>query len=149
MNRGERVLKKLGEVSKCKGFILPQSLSSFFSRLSFSSHSNSPPPPANQTTNETTPLPSPDDLTADVPTIELKKRIDRYLGGDAEALPFIFEAILARKLSGNHNDTDDELMEEFRSKMSHDNGDEVSNSDEDSSSDDDDLSDESDDDLSD
>uniref|UniRef100_A0A803MIG6 Uncharacterized protein n=1 Tax=Chenopodium quinoa TaxID=63459 RepID=A0A803MIG6_CHEQI len=47
---------------------------------------------------------------------ELKHRIDRYLKGDMEVLPSIFEGILARKLSGKHDDTDDELMEEFRSK---------------------------------
>lgn len=33
--------------------------------------------------------------------------------GDEEALPSIFEAILARKLTGEHEDTDDELMDEL------------------------------------
>lgn len=53
----------------------------------------------------------------DISTEELKKRIGKYLEGDMEVLPSIFEAILQRKLSGKHNDTDDELMEELRSKM--------------------------------
>ena len=50
---------------------------------------------------------------------ELRQRIGKYLGGDVEALPSIFEAILARKLSGKHEDSDDELMEKFRSKAQH------------------------------
>lgn len=53
----------------------------------------------------------------DISTEELKKRIGQYLEGDMEVLPSIFEAILQRKLSGKHNDTDDELMEELRSKI--------------------------------
>ena len=45
---------------------------------------------------------------------ELKKRIEQYFKGDEEALPSILEAILARKISGKHEDTDDELMDELR-----------------------------------
>ena len=47
---------------------------------------------------------------------ELKRRISRYLEGEDDAIPSIFEAILARKLSGKHDNSDDEIMEEFRSK---------------------------------
>lgn len=50
----------------------------------------------------------------DVDNKELKKRIEQYFKGDEEALPSILEAILARKISGKHEDTDDELMDELR-----------------------------------
>ncbi|KAK9733369.1 hypothetical protein RND81_04G063100 [Saponaria officinalis] len=50
----------------------------------------------------------------DVSNEELKSRIEKYFNGDEEALPSIFEAILSRKLSGNHEDTDDELVEELQ-----------------------------------
>ncbi|XP_004504579.1 uncharacterized protein [Cicer arietinum] len=49
----------------------------------------------------------------DVDNKELKLRIDKYLKGDEQVLPSIMEAILKRKLSGNHEDTDDELMDEL------------------------------------
>lgn len=45
---------------------------------------------------------------------ELKSRIESYFKGDEQALPSILEAILQRKLSGKHEETDDELMEELR-----------------------------------
>lgn len=90
-----------------------------------------------------------DDIPSDVSTEELTHRIGKYLEGDVEALPSIFEAILARKLSGKHEDSDDELMEKFRSKTQHDaehritgsDGDEQIDSDEDSSDLDEDMSD--------
>ena len=41
-------------------------------------------------------------------------RIEKYFKGDEEALPEILEAILARRLAGKHEDTDDELMDELR-----------------------------------
>lgn len=50
----------------------------------------------------------------DVDNKELKKRIDQYFNGDEEALSSVLEAILSRKLSGKHEDTDDELVDEFR-----------------------------------
>ncbi|KAL0535564.1 hypothetical protein IC582_029899 [Cucumis melo] len=54
----------------------------------------------------------------DVSTEELKRKIDKfYEGGDADSLPEIFEAILKRKLSGKHEDADDELMKEIRQRM--------------------------------
>lgn len=71
---------------------------------------------------------------------ELKNRIERYLGGDMDALPSIFEGILARKLSGKHDETDDELMEEFRSKTQKDENQQVQ-SDKDLTDSDEELSD--------
>lgn len=44
----------------------------------------------------------------------LKAQIERYLAGDAEAIPDIFEGILKRKLAGTHDESDDELMQNFR-----------------------------------
>ncbi|PSR96537.1 Ankyrin repeat domain-containing protein [Actinidia chinensis var. chinensis] len=52
----------------------------------------------------------------DVSTEELRRRIDKYFEGDDKAIPSIFEAILKRKLSGKHDESDDELMQEFRGK---------------------------------
>lgn len=46
--------------------------------------------------------------------VELKSRIEKYLEGDEDAVPSIFEAILSRKLSGKHDQSDDELMEELQ-----------------------------------
>ncbi|KAL2343533.1 hypothetical protein Fmac_004818 [Flemingia macrophylla] len=45
---------------------------------------------------------------------EFKSRIERYMKGEEEVLPSIVEAILKRKLSGKHEDTDEELMDELR-----------------------------------
>lgn len=42
--------------------------------------------------------------------------MNKYFKGDEEVLPAIMEAILRRKLSGKHEETDDELMEELRMK---------------------------------
>lgn len=43
-------------------------------------------------------------------------RIEKYFKGDEEALPAILEAILQRKLTGKHYETDDELVEELQMK---------------------------------
>lgn len=40
--------------------------------------------------------------------------MESYFKGDEEVLPSIMEAILRRRLSGKHAETDDELMEELR-----------------------------------
>ncbi|KAH7658414.1 small subunit ribosomal protein S35 protein [Dioscorea alata] len=53
-------------------------------------------------------------LVEDVSNEELNRRIQLYFNGDEEALPSIMEAILARKLSGKHEDTDEELVEELQ-----------------------------------
>lgn len=47
---------------------------------------------------------------------ELKTRIEKYFKGDEEALPDILEAILKRKLTGKHEETDDELLDELQMK---------------------------------
>lgn len=49
----------------------------------------------------------------DIDNKELKSRIESYFKGDEQVLPSIMEAILQRRLSGKHEDTDDELMEEL------------------------------------
>ncbi|CAA7410445.1 unnamed protein product [Spirodela intermedia] len=46
----------------------------------------------------------------------LKRRIEKYFKGDEEALPSIMEAIMRRKLTGKHEETDDEMMEDLRMK---------------------------------
>ncbi|MQM11001.1 hypothetical protein Taro_043901 [Colocasia esculenta] len=53
-------------------------------------------------------------VVEDVSNAELKQQIEKYFKGDEEALPSIMEAILRRKLTGKHEETDDELMEELR-----------------------------------
>ncbi|XP_021898286.1 uncharacterized protein LOC110814979 [Carica papaya] len=50
----------------------------------------------------------------DVNNKELNSRIEKYFKGEEEVLPSILEAILQRKLTEKHGDTDDELMEECR-----------------------------------
>ncbi|MBA0732194.1 hypothetical protein Gogos_016299 [Gossypium gossypioides] len=50
----------------------------------------------------------------DVSNRELKRRIQKFLDGDEDAIPSIFEGILKRKLSGKHEESDDELMKEIR-----------------------------------
>ncbi|XP_061373812.1 uncharacterized protein LOC133316117 [Gastrolobium bilobum] len=50
----------------------------------------------------------------DVDNKELKLRIRKYFDeGDESVLPSIMEGILQRKLSGKHEETDDELMDEL------------------------------------
>ncbi|CAK9312141.1 unnamed protein product [Citrullus colocynthis] len=67
----------------------------------------------NSTTNE-----NKDSLVEDdVSTEELKSKINKFYEGDVDSLPTIFEAILKRKLSGKHEDDDDELMKEIRERM--------------------------------
>ncbi|CAL1397241.1 unnamed protein product [Linum trigynum] len=46
---------------------------------------------------------------------ELKRRIERFYNGDGDAIPSIFEAILARKLAGVSDD--ENLMKELREKF--------------------------------
>jgi small subunit ribosomal protein S35 len=48
---------------------------------------------------------------------ELKKRLETYYAVDEEAaLPSVTEAVLQRKLADVHSETDDDLIEELRSK---------------------------------
>ncbi|XP_057419355.1 uncharacterized protein LOC130713598 [Lotus japonicus] len=60
------------------------------------------------------PVPQEPEEIKDVDNKEFKKMIDQYLKGDEEVLPLIQEAILIRRLSGKHDDTDDEMMDELR-----------------------------------
>ncbi|GJN20955.1 hypothetical protein PR202_gb08396 [Eleusine coracana subsp. coracana] len=61
--------------------------------------------------------PPPPPPAADVPNEELKKRLETYYGVDEEVeLPSVAEAVLKRKLVDAHSETDDELIEELRSK---------------------------------
>ncbi|KAL1366542.1 uncharacterized protein LOC107632069 [Arachis ipaensis] len=50
----------------------------------------------------------------DVSNKELKELMVSYFKGDNQVLPSIMEAIMLRKLSGKHEDTDDELMDSLR-----------------------------------
>lgn len=83
----------------------------------------------NDTSNQTTPDPNPtsqpetkldrpekkEDAVEDVDNKELKLRIDEYFKkGNEEALPSILEAILQRRLTGKHEETDDELTSELQ-----------------------------------
>ncbi|KAL6175624.1 hypothetical protein ACLB2K_052263 [Fragaria x ananassa] len=52
----------------------------------------------------------------DISNEELKMQIDDYFKGNDKAFPTIFEAILKRKLSGKHEQTDKQLMEELQGK---------------------------------
>ncbi|GMH22233.1 hypothetical protein Nepgr_024076 [Nepenthes gracilis] len=93
--------------------------SRFIGRLFSSKSRSSPQNPSPVETKSNPPCneDAPDNIE-DVSTQELRRRIMKYSEGDMEALPSIFEAILARKLTGNHSDSDDELMEELGSKNS-------------------------------
>lgn len=45
----------------------------------------------------------------------LKKKIERLVEGDGEAIPELFEAILKRKMTGKSEEADEELMKDIRS----------------------------------
>ncbi|GJM84903.1 hypothetical protein PR202_ga00616 [Eleusine coracana subsp. coracana] len=61
--------------------------------------------------------PPPPPPAADVPNEVFKKRLETYYGVDEEVeLPSVAEAVLERKLADAHSETDDELIEELRSK---------------------------------
>ncbi|XP_050382128.1 uncharacterized protein LOC126799054 [Argentina anserina] len=50
----------------------------------------------------------------DITNKEMKTRMEEYLNhGKEEALPWILEAVLARKLANKHDETDDELLEDL------------------------------------
>lgn len=46
--------------------------------------------------------------------LDLKAQVVKYFEGDEEALPSILESILQRKLVGKHEESDDELLDEFQ-----------------------------------
>ncbi|KAI9101614.1 hypothetical protein K1719_023858 [Acacia pycnantha] len=88
------------------------------SRLRFFSSggddSNENPKPSTETS--VTP-PVKKDVLADVQDVgnkDLKTQIEKYFGGDEEALPTIFESILRRNLVEKHEETDDELLDELQ-----------------------------------
>ncbi|KAI3515662.1 hypothetical protein L1887_14563 [Cichorium endivia] len=90
------------------------SLVSFASHNLYTSKSESPSenPTTHQSENKTQ-----NEITADAEDVsseDLKTQIDKFYKGDFEAIPTIFESILKRKLSGKHEESDDELMNEFR-----------------------------------
>ncbi|XP_010252921.1 PREDICTED: uncharacterized protein LOC104594356 [Nelumbo nucifera] len=103
---------------------LPNPISSTLPLRLFSSDSSNENPPAPET-NLAEPQkkdidePPKKEISIDVKDVgnkEFRDRIERYLKGDEEALPSIMEAILARRLHGKHEETDDELIEELRQK---------------------------------
>ncbi|KAM7482972.1 hypothetical protein LguiB_007555 [Lonicera macranthoides] len=107
---------------KSKSLISPSSASASLLKLRFftskkdpsienSTHSPHHHIDLSQTHNKDVPTGDDDDTRT-----ELKIQIEKYLEGDEEAIPSIFEAILKRKLAGKHDESDDELMNEFRQK---------------------------------
>ncbi|XP_021909603.1 uncharacterized protein LOC110823516 [Carica papaya] len=67
-----------------------------------------------QTSNTTSPV-----EVDDTSKVELKEQIENFLQseeGNEEAISSIFETILKRKLSGKHEESDNELMDELREK---------------------------------
>ncbi|CAN0838152.1 hypothetical protein LINGRAHAP2_LOCUS2006 [Linum grandiflorum] len=52
----------------------------------------------------------------DVSNKDLNEMMEKYFKGEEDVLPSIMESILRRRLSGKHEETDDELMEELRMK---------------------------------
>ncbi|XAR71653.1 hypothetical protein NMG60_11018028 [Bertholletia excelsa] len=106
----------------CKSPLLYSSCSSSL-RLwrHFSSEREKESSAENPNSNERTSAPQPENTkeisvkVEDVSNKELKTRIEKYFkDGDEEALPSIVEAILARRLTGKHEETDDELMEQLQ-----------------------------------
>ncbi|KAF8665063.1 hypothetical protein HU200_054164 [Digitaria exilis] len=92
--------RKLSPTTTTLPFLLPRRLLSDDT----STPAAGPPPP----------LPP----AADVPNAaELKKRLETYYAVDEEAeLPSVAHAVLERKLAGVHSETDDDIIEELRSK---------------------------------
>ncbi|KAG0484785.1 hypothetical protein HPP92_008666 [Vanilla planifolia] len=111
--------------------LLPSPISSSTLRLQssnlrfFSSGTVKPPPtqqPAQVNSDETAPTISTslseskkgDVRVEDVSNKEFKALIEKYFNGDEQILPLIMEAILRRGLSGKHEQTDDELIDELQ-----------------------------------
>ncbi|KAJ6687788.1 MITOCHONDRIAL 28S RIBOSOMAL PROTEIN S28 [Salix koriyanagi] len=84
----------------------------------YSESSNNAPPDALHGSSALAELKTKDDSNEvkDVSNKELREMIDNYSKGNGEVLPSIMEAILQRKLSRKHEETDDELTEELRMK---------------------------------
>ncbi|XP_078149068.1 uncharacterized protein LOC144544432 [Carex rostrata] len=82
----------------------------FFSR-SFSDDASSSDPPAASDAS------SPDPPAVDVSDSDFERRLENYFQVKAESeLPNVAEAVLKRKLSGKHEDTDEDLLIELRNQ---------------------------------
>ncbi|OUZ99870.1 Ribosomal protein S24/S35 [Macleaya cordata] len=89
----------------------------FFSSENDDSSTPPPPPPPPETTTETSVTePEKKEVSPNIPDVdtkEFKRMINLYMKGNEDMLPAITEAILARRLSGKHEETDSEIMEEL------------------------------------
>lgn len=82
----------------------------------FSTDNNDSSSPASETNTIVQPLKK-DLEVQDVSNKELKTQIEKYFKDkDEEALPDVLESIFRRKVTQKHEDTDDELLDEFRMK---------------------------------
>ncbi|CAK7349682.1 unnamed protein product [Dovyalis caffra] len=84
----------------------------------YSDSSNKTPPDSVPESSALAELTKKDDSVEvrDVSNKELREMMDIYFKGDDEVLPDIMEAVLLRRLSGKHEETDEELLEELRMK---------------------------------
>ncbi|XP_019445870.1 PREDICTED: uncharacterized protein LOC109349501 isoform X1 [Lupinus angustifolius] len=92
----------------------------FFSSSDNNSNGENPKPEpepdsVSEPTNSVEPVNKDDAIAVeDVSNKELKTRIEKYFkAGDEQALDSIMEAIFQRRLTGKHEETDDELMDEL------------------------------------
>ncbi|CAH9098392.1 unnamed protein product [Cuscuta epithymum] len=108
--------------SSTNGVINSQLQNSFASKLRFFSSAENESPGklelASQPEETSLALPKKTQLpleVEDVSNTELKGLLQDYFSNDKnDVLPNIIEAIMKRKLHGKHDDTDDELLEDFR-----------------------------------
>ncbi|KAF9667574.1 hypothetical protein SADUNF_Sadunf15G0037500 [Salix dunnii] len=82
----------------------------------YSDSSNNAPPDDESSTLAELKMKDDSNEVKDVSNKELREMMDNYFKGNGEVLPSIMEAILQRKLSRKHEETDDELIEELRMK---------------------------------
>ncbi|RWW33805.1 hypothetical protein GW17_00001454 [Ensete ventricosum] len=114
-----RHLRPLPPPPKLSASVAVPFLSTALRPFSSTSDSQTPPPPSESSAAappaSVSEAPEADPPIEDVSNAELKRRLEKYYeADDEEALGPVFEAILARRLSGKHEETDDELMEELR-----------------------------------
>ncbi|RZR93649.1 hypothetical protein BHM03_00022199 [Ensete ventricosum] len=114
-----RHLRPLPPPPKLSASVAVPFLSTALRPFSSPSDSQTPPPPSESSAAappaSVSEAPEADPPIEDVSNAELKRRLEKYYeADDEEALGPVFEAILARRLSGKHEETDDELMEELR-----------------------------------
>lgn len=99
--------------------IINTPFSSFQSKIRFFSTENENPPTDKSSppseTSSIVPPPTKELDVQDVSNKDLKSQIEKYFNDkDEEALPAVLESIIRRKVSGKHEDTDDELLDEFQ-----------------------------------